>query len=391
MADVVAPAATAGRRPARAEDGDSIPAWREVFELLQDSGLSDRGAHYALAVTSLKRKAEDVQQQLEGLRQAESSLLQAARDEAKAIAARQGEPRPERCPKRARAWGMSAAEALARQAREAAARSAAEEPPYAPTQLSHEAQTQVHELFEAQRKAEAEQQAQALAQAEQTLSMQAEVFAQAQAAAEAQAKALSDAQVQAEVMAQMQQQLQDQVQQASQAQEVLQLMEVDRAQLRHRGLNSKKLPMRPGMAPCQFFMRNGNCKYGQQCKWDHPELSIGPKGLPRRPGDQPCAFYLRTGACKFGLTCKFDHPESLEGLTVPAAPAGLDDGTAAAQLAALAQVLSQAAAFEGLAKVSAVPTLPSADAQQQLLALLSSLQDSQALEAAAALLVPKLG
>ena len=43
------------------------------------------------------------------------------------------------------------------------------------------------------------------------------------------------------------------------------------------------------------------------------------EGFPIRPGQPDCAFYMRTGQCKFSDTCKFNHPE--KGIT------GLPDAT----------------------------------------------------------------
>merc|ERR1712048_564260 len=110
---------------------------------------------------------------------------------------------------------------------------------------------------------------------------------------------------------------------------------VERNALRAQGLNSKKLPLRPGVPACSYFLRKGECKYGRTCKWDHPEVLVNSKGYPMRPGEQPCAFYLRTGICKFSNTCKFDHPEHVTpthpmtpaqaaALPLPTALGGLD-------------------------------------------------------------------
>ena len=30
--------------------------------------------------------------------------------------------------------------------------------------------------------------------------------------------------------------------------------------------------------------------------------------LPERPGQRDCAFFLRTGTCRFGSNCRFNHP-----------------------------------------------------------------------------------
>uniref|UniRef100_A0A6T9YPE5 C3H1-type domain-containing protein n=1 Tax=Bigelowiella natans TaxID=227086 RepID=A0A6T9YPE5_BIGNA len=86
--------------------------------------------------------------------------------------------------------------------------------------------------------------------------------------------------------------------------------------------NEKGYPSRPGQPQCQFYMKTGECKFGATCRFDHPfhvqvtpHLNMRPadrvnsKGLPLRPGVQPCSFYMKTGDCKFGITCKFDHPE----------------------------------------------------------------------------------
>lgn len=60
-------------------------------------------------------------------------------------------------------------------------------------------------------------------------------------------------------------------------------------------------------------------RYGNMCSIS---LSFNEQGV------QPCAFYMRNGYCKFGPTCKFDHPmrtvrysPSASSLTdVPVAP-----------------------------------------------------------------------
>lgn len=79
-----------------------------------------------------------------------------------------------------------------------------------------------------------------------------------------------------------------------------------------QGLNSKKLPLRPGRPACAFFLRTGKCKHGQACVWDHLETS----SCPRRPGQRVCTLYWRTRTCKFGPYCVHDHPS---GLPDPAA------------------------------------------------------------------------
>lgn len=113
----------------------------------------------------------------------------------------------------------------------------------------------------------------------------------------------------------------------------------------------RRYPKRPGMPPCQFYQRTGDCHYGITCKWDHPERTasstpLNSKGYPLRPGETPCAFYMRTGECKFAATCKWDHPESVataamhaNAKLVEAALAGVRANEAALSFAAAQGVL----------------------------------------------------
>ncbi|XP_020529734.1 zinc finger CCCH domain-containing protein 32 isoform X2 [Amborella trichopoda] len=76
-------------------------------------------------------------------------------------------------------------------------------------------------------------------------------------------------------------------------------------------------PERVGQPTCQYFIKTGTCKFGATCKYHHPRYGGGlmsPVGLnilgyPLRPGDKECSYYVKTGQCKFGPTCKFHHPQ----------------------------------------------------------------------------------
>ncbi|KAI5072769.1 hypothetical protein GOP47_0012875 [Adiantum capillus-veneris] len=108
------------------------------------------------------------------------------------------------------------------------------------------------------------------------------------------------------------------------------------------------LPVREGEPDCAFYMKTGSCKFGSNCKFNHPEssstIAIDPKladnadenpkcafgsgnadistallkpatafnakGLPLRIGETDCPFYMKTGSCKFGSACRFNHPEN---------------------------------------------------------------------------------
>ncbi|KAL0722200.1 hypothetical protein Bca4012_036799 [Brassica carinata] len=82
---------------------------------------------------------------------------------------------------------------------------------------------------------------------------------------------------------------------------------------------SSLYPDRPGERDCQFFLRTGQCGYGNSCRYNHP-LSHLPQGvfyhrdeLPERIGQPDCEYFLKTGACKYGSTCKYHHPKDRNG------------------------------------------------------------------------------
>ncbi|AEC08763.1 zinc finger nuclease 2 [Arabidopsis thaliana] len=78
---------------------------------------------------------------------------------------------------------------------------------------------------------------------------------------------------------------------------------------------SSPYPDRPGERDCQFFLRTGQCGYGNSCRYNHPLTNL-PQGiiyyrdqLPERVGQPDC----ETGACKYGPTCKYHHPKDRNG------------------------------------------------------------------------------
>lgn len=65
---------------------------------------------------------------------------------------------------------------------------------------------------------------------------------------------------------------------------------------------------------CKYFDRPGGCKFGKACKFNHSRKSttaaeLNFMGLPIRPGERECPYYMRNGSCKFGANCKFNHPD----------------------------------------------------------------------------------
>lgn len=108
------------------------------------------------------------------------------------------------------------------------------------------------------------------------------------------------------------------------------------------GLGPGIYPQRPGQIECDFYMKSGECKFGERCKFHHPINRFAPTqlakesqqenvkltlaGLPRREGAVHCPYYMKTGACKYGATCKFDHPppgEVMSSATTGASAAGV--------------------------------------------------------------------
>ncbi|KAJ4839989.1 hypothetical protein Tsubulata_030823 [Turnera subulata] len=79
-----------------------------------------------------------------------------------------------------------------------------------------------------------------------------------------------------------------------------------------------------GQTECKYYLRTGGCKYGKACRFNHsrakppllpaktpvlPILELNFLGLPIRPGEKECPYYMRNGSCKYGSNCKFNHPD----------------------------------------------------------------------------------
>ncbi|OAY30751.1 zinc finger CCCH domain-containing protein 43 isoform X2 [Manihot esculenta] len=101
---------------------------------------------------------------------------------------------------------------------------------------------------------------------------------------------------------------------------------------------------RPGQTECKYYLRTGGCKYGKACRYNHsraktpvlpakaavfPVLDLNFLGLPIRPGEKECPYYMRNGSCKYGANCRFNHPDpTAAGGTDP--PSGFGNGGTAA-------------------------------------------------------------
>ncbi|KAL6609503.1 hypothetical protein ACP70R_039472 [Stipagrostis hirtigluma subsp. patula] len=105
-------------------------------------------------------------------------------------------------------------------------------------------------------------------------------------------------------------------------------------------------PQRPGRLNCPFYMSTGRCTYGFSCHFNHPRLKaksevqsftseqgsrevmelleLNRVGLPIREGARNCTYYMRNGTCRYGKKCCFNHPEQVLDVQVYA-PTGWED------------------------------------------------------------------
>ncbi|KAK9278571.1 hypothetical protein L1049_028143 [Liquidambar formosana] len=82
---------------------------------------------------------------------------------------------------------------------------------------------------------------------------------------------------------------------------------------------------RPGQMECKYYLRTGGCKFGKACRYNHtrgktpvaPVLEYNFLGLPIRLGERECPYYMRTGSCKYATNCRFNHPDPTAGCDPP--------------------------------------------------------------------------
>ncbi|KAI3463662.1 hypothetical protein Pfo_020325 [Paulownia fortunei] len=89
--------------------------------------------------------------------------------------------------------------------------------------------------------------------------------------------------------------------------------QVVKERVNHREENSE----RAGQTECKYYLTSGGCRYGKDCKYSHGSdesskshiLEFNFLGLPIRTGEKQCPYYMRNGSCKYGSNCRFHHPE----------------------------------------------------------------------------------
>ncbi|KAF8021557.1 hypothetical protein BT93_G1874 [Corymbia citriodora subsp. variegata] len=78
---------------------------------------------------------------------------------------------------------------------------------------------------------------------------------------------------------------------------------------------------RLGQAECKYYLKTGGCKFGKACRYNHsrpktfgtPIVELNFLGLPIRPGEKECPYYMRTGSCKYAANCRYNHPDPTAG------------------------------------------------------------------------------
>jgi len=72
---------------------------------------------------------------------------------------------------------------------------------------------------------------------------------------------------------------------------------------------------------CEFFAKNGWCKYGVACRHQHvrnADTPIAEEKPPEKSGES-CLFFVKAGWCKYGDMCKHEH---IPGPDTPVPPEG---------------------------------------------------------------------
>lgn len=66
---------------------------------------------------------------------------------------------------------------------------------------------------------------------------------------------------------------------------------------------------------CKYYLSAGGCKFGEACRYNHSKeknvivsSDYNFLGLPMRLGEKECSYYMRYGSCGYGAMCRFHHP-----------------------------------------------------------------------------------
>lgn len=110
---------------------------------------------------------------------------------------------------------------------------------------------------------------------------------------------------------------------------------------KEKGKQREDSQERQGQIECKYYLTSGGCKYGKACKFIHsrekgavsPIVEFNFLGLPIRPGEKECPYYMRTGSCKYGSNCRFHHPDPTTVAGADPSPGYNNAGTVPVQAA----------------------------------------------------------
>eukprot|EP00932_Pfiesteria_piscicida_P002453 SRR837773.12388.p1 GENE.SRR837773.12388~~SRR837773.12388.p1 ORF type:complete len:237 (+),score=66.49 SRR837773.12388:56-712(+) len=203
-----------------------------------------------MSMGTLRRKCQDLDLRLEALRFQEARLLQFARGEVKAEAAEAAARAAAQAGEASRASASSLTDRMVAEVRQERGYQKLVSKPWQAAVMADDAHEEAADLLETQRRE----------QEEKDIRQKAEAKAKAQALEEVESRISRE------------------------------VGEHTRLVLARQGLNSQRLPLRPGLPPCGHFLRKGSCKRLKACMWDHPEPDKNSKGVPLAARDAPlCA------------------------------------------------------------------------------------------------------
>ncbi|PIN24304.1 CCCH-type Zn-finger protein [Handroanthus impetiginosus] len=102
---------------------------------------------------------------------------------------------------------------------------------------------------------------------------------------------------------------------------------------KEKGKQREENSEKAGQTECKYYLTSGGCRYGKDCKYSHGldkssashDLELNFLGLPIRPGEKECHYYMRNGSCKYGSNCRFHHPDP-KTVMGGGSPSGYDNG-----------------------------------------------------------------
>ncbi|GMN56846.1 hypothetical protein TIFTF001_025956 [Ficus carica] len=87
---------------------------------------------------------------------------------------------------------------------------------------------------------------------------------------------------------------------------------VGEGEKKNDGVGGRKYqyPVRPEAEDCSYYLKTGNCKFGSNCKFNHPVRRKNNQAAKEKAKEREESTE-RTGQseCKYGTNCRFNHPD----------------------------------------------------------------------------------